>query len=160
MATSRTRAGQHAARRARCSLRGEQGNTLVLMPAAVLILLGLGAMALDSATIFLGQRRLTDLTATIATDAVAAIDRERFYDPHDVEVSLDPHQVAARAEVLLAGQREDRTFQSLACDPAELDGTRATVTCHATVRPVLAPFWGLADAHRLTVTETAVGVRH
>ncbi len=130
------------------------------MPAAVLILLGLGAMALDSAAIFLGQRRLVDLTAAIATDAVAAVDRERFYDPQDVEVVLDPDQVAARTAVLLAAQREDRTFAALACDPPELDGTRATVTCHATVRPVLAPFWGLADAHRLTVTETAVGVRH
>ncbi|MFP4635649.1 MAG: hypothetical protein ACLFRD_07305 [Nitriliruptoraceae bacterium] len=146
--------------RLRRRLRAEHGNTLVLMPVAVLILLGLGAMALDTATVFLGQRRLMDVTAAIAMDATAAVDRERFYDPDSTEVALEPVQVERRMAALLAAERGDRTLQDLSCDPPELDGPSATVTCHATVRPVLAPMWGLAEVHRLTVTETARGVRY
>ncbi len=138
----------------------EDGNTLVLMPAAVLILLGLAAMALDAATMFLGERRLVDVTSSIAHDAVAGVDEARFYDPDDGTVELDAAQVGARAQQLLAAQREDRTFEDVACDAPDLDGPRVTITCHATVRPLFAPIWGLADSHRLSVSETAVGVRN
>lgn len=150
----------HRPGRLRRHLSAEHGNTLVLMPVAVLILLGLGAMALDTATVFLGQRRLLDVTAAIAMDATAAVDRDRFYDPDSVEVVLDPVRVERRMAALLAAERRDRTLQDLTCDPPELDGPSATVTCHATVRPVFAPMWGLATAHQLTVTESARGVRY
>jgi len=43
----------------------------VLFPVGVLILFGLGAVAIDSATVFLAQRRLADLSAAIANDAVS-----------------------------------------------------------------------------------------
>lgn len=138
----------------------EDGNTLVLMPAAILILLGLAAMALDAATLFLGERRLVDVTSSIAHDAVAGVDEARFYDPADDTVELDATQIGARAEQLLTAQREDRTFEDVACDPPALDGPNVTITCHATVRPLFAPIWGLADRHRLSATETAVGVRN
>ncbi len=138
----------------------QDGNTLVLMPAAVLILLGLAAMALDTATLFLGERRLVDVTSSIAHDAVASVDEARFYDPEIDTVELDAARVGVRAQQLLAAQRQDRTFEDVRCDPPDLDGPRVTITCHATVRPPFAPFWGLSDRHRLSVSETAVGVRN
>jgi Flp pilus assembly protein TadG len=47
----------------------EAGSNLLLFPAAILVLLALGGIAVDSATLFLSQRRMTDLAAAVAHDA-------------------------------------------------------------------------------------------
>ena len=61
-------------------LDSERGTALMLMPAGVLIVLVLGALAVDSAILFLGERELADLTAAAANDAATvAIDEEMFY---------------------------------------------------------------------------------
>jgi hypothetical protein len=138
----------------------QAGNTLVLFPVAVLILFGLGAMALDAATIFLGQRRLVDIATSVATDAVAGVDRAAFYDGATDGIELERRQVDARTAQLLAREGSDRSFEALACDPPVLEASTATVTCHATVRPLLAPMWGIAGANRLSVTERVTGVQH
>ena len=50
------------------------------MPAAVVVLLVLGAIAVDSAIAFLGQRELAGLAAAAANDAAtAALSEDRFY---------------------------------------------------------------------------------
>ncbi|MEX0835049.1 MAG: hypothetical protein WD010_03090, partial [Nitriliruptor sp.] len=46
--------------------RDEGGNTLLLMPVGVLILLVLGAIAVDFAIVFTAQRELANLTAGLA----------------------------------------------------------------------------------------------
>jgi uncharacterized membrane protein len=62
-------------------LRSEHGSALLLMPAGVLVVMILGALAVDSAVLFLGERELADLTAAAANDAAtAALDAETFYD--------------------------------------------------------------------------------
>lgn len=48
---------------------GEKGSTLVLVPAAVLVLLILAALAIDSAVTFLGQRQLASACFDAANDA-------------------------------------------------------------------------------------------
>ena len=59
---------------------GEAGSVLMLMPAGVLIVLLLGAIAVDAAVVFLGERELADLTAAAANDAAtAALAPEAFY---------------------------------------------------------------------------------
>lgn len=59
----------------------ERGSALMLMPAGVLIVLILGALAVDSAILFLGERELADLTASAANDAAtAAISEASFYE--------------------------------------------------------------------------------
>ncbi len=146
--------GTSGSRAVAVRLRGEQGNTLALVPVAVIILLGLAALALDATTLYLGQRRIADLAAAAATDAAGLLDRERFYavaeDPH-----LDVVAGQERATALAASLGEDRTFEDVSCQVAT-EGLTATATCAGTVRPILAVFWpGMDDRLRLVVTEHA-----
>lgn len=82
---------------------------LMLVPAAVLVLVVLGAIAVDSAIAFLGQRELSGAAAAAANDAAgAAISEGAFYRPDGGEAAgrivLDPaaakelvsHALAAR----------------------------------------------------------------
>jgi Flp pilus assembly protein TadG len=135
----------------------EAGSTLVLFPTAVLILVGLGAVALDTATIFLGQRRLADIAAAVANDAVAGLDEASFYDPTR-EVRLDAERAAARRTQLVAPRVNEAPLSALACE-VEVAGVRATVTCTAQVRPLFAPAWpGSPRERQVRATETAIGV--
>lgn len=79
-------------------LRGEAGTALMLMPAGVLIVLLLGALAVDSAIMFLGERELADLTAAAANDAAtAAIRPDPFYRCGRLELDQDQAEVIAGA---------------------------------------------------------------
>jgi hypothetical protein len=136
----------------------EAGTTLVLFPAAVLIVLGLGALALDSATVFLGQQRLADLAAAIANDAVAGIDVGSFYDPEQA-MRLDDRRAAVRRVQQVESRPQDRALEAVRCEvtTVELD---VRVTCTAEVRPILAPVWpGRPAVLTVTATEAARGVR-
>jgi hypothetical protein len=127
----------------------------VLFPVGVLILFGLGAVALDSATVFLAQRRLADLSAAIANDAVAGVDIASFYGT-DGTVRLDGSRGASRIDQLRAGQSQDRAFESVSCT-LDTVGNRATVVCTGQVRPILATFLPSGSNRSLTATETALG---
>lgn len=142
-------------------LREQRGNTLVLFPVAVLIVFGLGALALDSATLFLGQRRLADLAAAVAGDAVAAIDRAGFYggNGHLADVALAQDAADARRAqlVALANATADRSFEQVDCT-VTVGAATATATCTAVSRPILAPLLpGMRAVHQLRSTETAEG---
>lgn len=139
-------------------VRGQAGNTLVLFPAAVLILFGLGAVAIDSATIFLAQRRLADLSAAIANDAVSGVDLASFYGNADA-IRLDGDRGTARAEQLRSAQSQDRAFEEVACT-VEVTGDTATATCRGLVRPILASLWSTDERRQLTATEAAVGLQN
>jgi Flp pilus assembly protein TadG len=85
----------------------ERGSVLALMPAAVLIFLVLGALAVDSALAFLGERSVSNAAAAAANDAAAAaVDRSTFYAGGDVR--LDPRlaREVAAASVAAAGLDE------------------------------------------------------
>jgi hypothetical protein len=67
----------------------------MLMPAGVLVMLLLGAIAFDQSLVFLRQRQASSLAVDVANDlATAALDEEGFRG--DGEFRLDP----ARAEQL------------------------------------------------------------
>ncbi len=136
----------------------------MLFPVAILILFGLGAMALDSATVFLGQRRLVDLAAAVAGDAIAAVDVERFYTqaPGQELVPLDPGRAQARLEQLVAGHVDDASLADVSCSLTLDDGppARAEASCRGVATPILAPLWpGSPRVRELQVTEVAVGVQ-
>ena len=79
----------------------ERGSTLMLMPAAVLVVLLLGAIALDFAAVFLAERELANVAAAAANDAATqALDREAFYS--DGTVRLDPDRARRVAEAAVA----------------------------------------------------------
>lgn len=138
-------------------LRDQAGNTLVLFPVGVLILFGLGAVAIDSATVFLAQRRLADLSAAIANDAVSGVDIASFYGT-DGTVRLDEGRGSARTGQLRTAQPQDRAFESVACT-LETAGNSATVVCTGQVRPILATFLPSGGTRSLRATETAIGVQ-
>ncbi|HUR22350.1 MAG TPA: hypothetical protein VMZ73_00615 [Acidimicrobiales bacterium] len=85
---------------------------LLLVPAGVLVLVILGAIAVDSAIAFLGQRELSDLAAAVANDAAtSALSDEHFYrgggdagGEHDAgDIEIDP--LAARRLAQIAIER-------------------------------------------------------
>ena len=74
----------------------ERGSALLLFPAAVLIVLALSAITVDSSIAFLAQRELANATAAAANDAASeAVDGEAFYQGD--RIMLDPAAVEAVA---------------------------------------------------------------
>jgi hypothetical protein len=55
----------------------------------VLVLFLLAGIAVDAAVQFLGQRRVADLAASVAQDAVASVDVESFYGAADLGPAID-----------------------------------------------------------------------
>lgn len=86
-------------------LRDERGNTLVLMPIAVVIVLGLAGISVDMALGFRAQRELEDLAAGIANDAVTAIDLDAFYGVSGTpELVLDERRIQTIVDSTVAAQ--------------------------------------------------------
>jgi len=80
--------------------RAEQGSTLLLFPAAVLIMMALAAMAVDSSIAFLAQRELANATAAAANDAAAeAISDASFYQQNRIELSAATVEAVAMDRV-------------------------------------------------------------
>jgi hypothetical protein len=121
------------------------------MPAAILVLLLLAALAVDSAAAYLGQRRVADLAAGLANDAVAGLSEQAFYEGGEVALSAD--RAALRQQQVLSVLSEDPAFRDVRCD-LEAGGDRATVRCEARVEPI----FGRAvrrGGTLVTATETA-----
>lgn len=119
----------------------ERGSVLMLMPAAVLILVILGAIAVDSAVVFLAERELVNATAAAANDAAAAaVSDSAFYGSG--EVVIDPavaEQVAAEALRLRLPEGGPAGAIALTGDPEVLvAGRQVCVTARATVRHIFA----------------------
>ncbi len=88
---------------------------LVLMPAAFLVFLVLGALAVDAAVVFLAQRQLANAAVAAANDAAAAVDVERFYGDGSLRLSPTGAQQVAEESVARV-------------DLDHLDDVRATVS--------------------------------
>lgn len=142
-------------------LRSQSGNTMLLMPVAVLVLLLLAAIAVDAAVLFLGQRRIADLAASVSHDAVSYVDLETFYQ-HG-EVRLDRDQGVAREAVLSSQLPHDDALVSPSCGltTGQRDGEPfAEADCSAQVRLIFAPALPGADRIRqVTASDTAVGLQ-
>jgi Tfp pilus assembly protein PilE len=130
----------------------EDGNTLILMPVAILVLLVLAAITVDSAAVYLGQRRVADLAAGLANDAVAAVSEQAFYEGG--EVAVDAGRVATLRQQRLASLSEDPAFRDVRCEitPA---GERATATCQARVEPIFGRALGRSQGRLVRASETA-----
>jgi Flp pilus assembly protein TadG len=141
-------------------LRSQHGNTMLLMPAAVLVLFVLAAIAVDAAVLFLGQRRLADLAASVAQDAVAAVDEASFYD-EDRDLALDVGDARAREATLTSALPRDDALLDPSCGVEAGQGESgpvATVSCTARVRFVFTPVVPGTDRLRqVSAHETAVG---
>ncbi len=129
-----------------------RGSVLMLMPAAVVIVLLLGAIAVDSAIVYLEQRQAYNVAFDAANDAAgAAIDRdiarrsgEIVYDPGRVrEVAAATVAAAGLDELTLIDARND-------------DGT-IVVTVEVRVKRLFGQAFGAESARSLTISARALG---
>ncbi len=114
---------------------GEDGNTLLLMPVGVLILLVLGAIAVDFAVVFMAEREVINLSAGIANDAAGALDEEGFFG--DDAVTIDEE----RAETIVASVTAARPGDTVdpTCAVTDAGGTEVEVTCSGEVDLIFSP---------------------
>jgi Flp pilus assembly protein TadG len=79
----------------------DRGSVLLLVPAAVLVLVVLGAIAVDSAVAFLGQREVSNAAAAAANDAATAALSDRLFYSDAGALAIDPvrARVVARRAV-------------------------------------------------------------
>lgn len=80
----------------------ERGSVLVMVPAAVLILVILGSIAVDSGATFLGQRELAQAAQTAAENATDEVSPGSFYGSGTIE--LDPTRATQVADASVAAQ--------------------------------------------------------
>lgn len=116
---------------------GERGSVLMLVPAAVLVLVVLGAIAVDFAIVFLAQRDLANRAAAAANDIAGfAVSDERFYDEGQVALRQEEASRYARASLAPAGTtgRLERVSGG-----ADVDGRDVVVWAEGEVRYLFAP---------------------
>lgn len=125
----------------------------MLMPVAVVIVLLLGAVAVDSAIVYLGQRQAYNVAFDAANDAAGAgIDRDVARTTG--ELVYDPERVRDVAEAAIAASGVDEvTLVSAA--PGSDDGVAVTVETR--VRRLFGPAFGAASSETVRITARATG---
>lgn len=116
--------------------RDDRGSVLMLVPAGILVLLLLAAIAIDGSVVWLAQRDLSSRTAGVAADiAGAAVDDPAFYERGDIRLRAD----VADAYTALAFEpdRLPHGYEAWGAR-AVVDGRSVTVTATAEVRYVFA----------------------
>jgi Flp pilus assembly protein TadG len=124
----------------------------MLMPAAVLIMLLLGAIAVDSAIVYLGQRQAYNVAFDAANDAAGAgfdLDAARTGG----EIVYDPARVEAiAAQAIGAAGIDDVQLVS-----ARVDGTAVVVTVRRTVKHLFVQALGDPARDVITISARADG---
>jgi Flp pilus assembly protein TadG len=124
----------------------------MLVPAAMLVLIVLGAIAVDSSLAFFAQRELDNYATSAANSAAAsALDANAFYNHGQIVV--DPaaaQRVAAVLRSEIGGGVHDVTVQVATA------ASHVTVTAAGTVNYIFAPaIPGVAHSLRVRATATA-----
>jgi Flp pilus assembly protein TadG len=127
----------------------------MLMPAAVLVFVVLGAIAVDFAVAFLGEREVSNAAAAAANDAAgAALDRDRFYA--DGAIRLDPGMADRVGLTAVAAAGLDDLDDVEVRVEVAADAPVVTVTVSARVRYVFAKALpGGPDGVRVEASATA-----
>ncbi len=139
----------------------QAGSVLLLFPAAVLVVIVLAAIAVDSAIVFLGQREVTNAVSAAANDAASAgVGNRAFYEGGRVE--LDPATVRQLAVDQVVGALDGDRLRELrvdvAVEPAIAADCPAVVRVRATAS--VSSLFAAAlpgDGGRVHVTATATG---
>lgn len=110
---------------------------LMLVPAGILVLLVLAAIAVDTAIVLAAQRDLAHRTAAVAGDvANVAVDDASFYSSGAVQLREDV--AAMQVRLAFPPERPPAGYDSWAA-AARTDGRRVTVSATAEVRYLFAP---------------------
>lgn len=111
-------------------MRDERGTTLLLFPAAVLVLLVLAAIAVDLSTVHLARRELVRVASQAADDASSMIDTGAVRRSGATVLDRDTAVRVARYEMAVA-----RLPGELVGTPSvEVDTAARTVTITASMR--------------------------
>lgn len=108
----------------------ERGSVLLLFPAAVLIMVALAAMTVDTSIAFLAQRELANATAAAANDAATqALSDSSFYRENEIELSPSAVEAIAvdRVVKLVDGGRHHGLAVSAEAVPPAAAGCSWTV---------------------------------
>jgi hypothetical protein len=139
--------------RLRRAVAAEDGSTLVLYPFAVLIVLGLGGLALDVALYFQAHRESVDVAAGLASDIAGIVDEATFASTGEVHIDR------ARAQRVVDLTNRDLVGHpyELWCTAAPRTGAPDTVDVECTGRAdaILLPVAGLLGDMDLYGTATA-----
>lgn len=141
--------------------RSEDGNVLLLFPAAVLVLVILGALAVDFSIVYLGEREAADLAAALANDAASALDEGAFYGGADAgggEFRIHERRAAALIAARVdAREREDDRFEVVGQPTlSRVGATRLRVTVQAEIPLVFSR--ALPGAPRVATVEASAEV--
>ena len=133
---------------------GQRGSVLMLMPAGVLVVLLLGAIAFDLSLVFLRQRQASSLAVDVANDlATAALDEGAFRAAGTYELDPDAADRIGRALVGssdLADEIEEVEIAVLAPDTVEVRIVVGVSYVFAKAIP------GASDGTRVTAAAVAV----
>ena len=132
----------------------ERGRVLMLMPAGVLVVLLLGAIAFDMSLVFLRQRQTSSLAVDVANDlATAALDEEAFRSDGTFQLDPDRADDLGRRLVLESDLGEhviEVEIDLIALDTVEVRVVVAVDYVFARAIP------GAADGTSVEATTTAV----
>ena len=127
---------------------------LMLVPAGVLVVVLLGAIAVDLSAAHLAQRRLVQVTERAADDAAGMLDRDALRSGNAVRVQPAAAERLARLQVgafEVAGL--EATSTSVTLTP---DGRGVSVRTQARVRRIFGRgLPGVAPTYRITARATA-----
>jgi len=138
----------------------ERGSALLLVPAAMLVVLGLAGVVLDASAAFLAERELADAAAAAANDvAGAALDESGLR--RDGTVQLDEARACELARATLLATGNDLVTDALARDPCPVhlgdDGLSVEVELHAEARAIFGGgLPGLPDGYAVSARRRAV----
>ncbi|MGH9122823.1 MAG: hypothetical protein ACRDYC_12920 [Acidimicrobiales bacterium] len=121
------------------SRRGEGGSALVLVPVGFLVLILLGAMAVDSGVAYLAQRQLSNALTAAANDAsAAALSASSFYEGGQVVVDASRAEQVVCEDMAAQGVNDlhDEALQmAVAGDEVRLRGTAVVDAVFGAVVP-------------------------
>lgn len=114
----------------------ERGSVLMLMPAAVLVFLVLGALCVDHGAVWVASRQLSGAAAAAAGDAATrAIDLDHYYATGEVRLVPERAWSVARASVAAKGL----DHLTPVVDDVVVSGTTVTVRVRGRASYLFAP---------------------
>jgi Flp pilus assembly protein TadG len=130
----------------------ERGSVLMLVPAAVLVLFVLGAIAVDSAAVFLAQRDLANRTAAVANDiAASAISDEALYR-NNAAIELDQSRALRYVDMSFAADRRPAGYLTWS-GRVSTSGRTVRVEAEAEVQLLFAP--AIPGVHHTTTVHAS-----
>ncbi len=133
----------------------DRGTVLIMFPAAVLIMVILGAIVIDVGYTHVRARELQAVAASAANDSLAALDVSALRSGAGVVID-ETGARAIVAEAIAAGPLPDATITDVEITTDAAGRPQISVTLSLDVDLVMAPAIGDLDRITLTRTERAV----